>query len=219
MKLKLLKRELLGSHAKNVHKDKMLSANLYGKEVESLNLQVNEKEFMKVYRDAGFNKLIDAEVEGQKDEKKLLIREVQIHPISEKIQNISFYQVDMNKAVTTKVPLVITGESQAVKKNLGILVTPIDSISIKCLPKDIPDKIEVGIESLTDVGSIIHSTDLKLPSGVEYTSDITSSLTIAYIAQPQKKVEETVVAVEGAVEGEVAAETTEEKPAEEEAKK
>lgn len=206
MKITLKSREITGRKVKQLRRNKQIPGTIYGPGREPKNVLVGTKELRTAYNHSGFSNLIDAEIEGETGVQKILIKELQSHPFRDEMWSVSFYQVDMKKEITAVIPVRFEGSSPAVKLNIGILVTPIDSLVVKCLPANLPSEIVVDVNKLTEVGMTVHPKDLPLPEGVEYGNDVTDSLVVAYIAPPQKKVE-VVAATEEGVEGEEGEET------------
>jgi large subunit ribosomal protein L25 len=226
MKIKLNKREVVGKKAKNLRAQNMVPANIYGPSRESVNVSIVPKEFRQAFQEAGYNRLVDAEIEGEAKNVKVLFKEVQMDPVKDTPIHVSFYQVDMNKPINTSVPVVIEGVSPAVKNNLGLLVNPFDALKIACLPSDIPEKFVIDVNKLENVGDSVHINDLVLPEGVKWDSGVDERAAVAYIAAPQKTIEEEEAeeAAQAALDSEQTAEaaadaTGEAAPAEGEAEK
>ncbi len=165
MKLKAKIREIKGSKVKNLRKSGQIPAVLYGEGVKNLNLSLDEKEFSKVFKEAGESTILDLEVENE-GTKNVLIYDVQLDPVSDRLIHADLYQVDMTKEVTTEVPLVFEGESQAVKEG-GILVKNMHEVEVSALPKNLPHEIKVDLSLLATLDDVIKIVDLKLPEGVK----------------------------------------------------
>jgi ribosomal protein bL25 (Ctc-form) len=97
---------------------------------------------------------------------KVLLRDVQMHPFRNEILHVDFQRVDENRKIHMKVPLhFINGEiSPAVKLNGAIVSHVTTEVDVSCLPKDLPEFIEVDLSQL-DVGHSIHVSALKMPGG------------------------------------------------------
>ncbi len=185
MKLKANKRTILKKKVKSLRKAKEIPAAAYGPEFKSINLKVDLVEFSKLFRKAGYARLIDLEIENKKPQ-KTLIKEVQINPITNEYIHVSFYVVDMKKEIEAEVPIELKGISPAEKNNIGFLETPYTTVRIKCLPSDLPSEIKINIETLAEIGDSIQIKDLKLDKKLELAGDFDKSTTIAFIAAPQK---------------------------------
>lgn len=167
MKLQAKTREIVGSKVKNLRKEGLIPAVLYGKGIENVNLTLNAKEFLKAYREAGESTVLDLEIDG-KNKTNVLIYDIASDPVSDEIIHADLYQVDMTQEVTTDVPLVFVGESQAVKEG-GVLVKNMHEVEVSALPKDLPHEIEVDLSALATIDDIIKIEDIKLPTGVKIT--------------------------------------------------
>ena len=98
---------------------------------------------------------------------KVLLRDVQMHPFRNEVLHVDFQRVDENRKIHMKVPLhFVNGEiSPAVKLNAAIVSHVITEVDVVCLPKDLPEFVEVDLSGL-EVGHSIHVSALKLPEGV-----------------------------------------------------
>ncbi len=112
--------------------------------------------------------IVDLKVDASKTAEQVIVRDIQHHPFKIDIMHIDFQRIDMNKKMHMHVQLHFTGEDIApgVKQNGGIVSHVINEVEVECLPKDIPEFIEVDVSGL-DLGEAIHLTDLKIPEGVE----------------------------------------------------
>ena len=206
MLLKATKREITGKKVSQLRRAKKLPAVLYGPNRESTNITIDPLEFKKLYKDVGYSKLFDLEYEG--DKVKVLVKDLQSNTLTDEFTHIDLYQVNMKKEITAEIPLMFVGESYAVKNNIGLLVHPLQSVSVTCLPSNLPASLEVSVDAFNEIGDSVTVADIKLPEGVEIANDVALDSPVAYIAAPQKTIEEETpeeVAVEGEeVEGEVA---------------
>ena len=156
--LKADKRKLLGRKVKSLRRDGILPGNVYGKKEKSLAIQVELKEFKKVFDKAGETGLLDLQVE--KTSKPVLIDNVQEDPVTNQFLHVDFRQVDLKEKITAEVPIEIVGESSAEKQGLGTLVQQIDEIEVEALPTDFPDKFEIDVTKLEDVDMALFVKDL-----------------------------------------------------------
>ena len=151
--------------------------------------------------------------------RNVIFKSVQYHPVTESVQHIDLYGVDMNVAINIKVPLVIIGECVGVKEDGGVINTPLTEIEISCLPSNIPQSIEVDITDL-HLGDSIQAENLELADGLELVtsgdSTIVSVTHAAVEVEPEVDEDELEEGMEGeeATEGsdESAAESSGEKP-------
>ncbi|MBN2015439.1 50S ribosomal protein L25 [Candidatus Dojkabacteria bacterium] len=197
MKFAVQKRNVLRKKVKDLLNSGEIPGVIYGpKRKQSLNIQFDAVTFEKIFKDVGYSKLMDLEIEGEKDTKKVIIREVQHDPVKDNVIHVSFYELDLTKPMTTDVPVETTGQSMAVVESVGFLVVPFDTLEVRCLPDKLPEKLVIDISNLNEIGDNVPISDLKLPEGVELTSEVDEHATLAYIAPPQKEIVEEVEEVE-----------------------
>jgi large subunit ribosomal protein L25 len=125
---------------------------------------------------------------------EVILKDVQRDPQKSHITHIDFLEVDQNVKITVNVPINFINEDTCVgiKKSGGVISHIITEIEISCLPKDIPENIQVDVQEL-DINQSIHLTEIKLPDGVEFLSgtdkDHDSAIVKCY--QPVEEVIET----------------------------
>lgn len=142
-----------------------LPAVVYGAGSETDSLALNPQEFLKLYKEAGDSSLIDLNLDG-KNAGKVLVQEVQVDPVSNRIIHVDFRRIDMNKPMTAPVTLRFVGEAPVVKASGGTLVTNLTTVEVRCLPKDLVSHIDVDLSGLDNYEIAIKVKDLKLPEGV-----------------------------------------------------
>lgn len=133
---------------------------------------------------------------------KVLLRDVQMHPFRNEILHVDFQRVDENRKIHMKIPLhFVNGEiSPAVKLNAAIISHVTTDLDVSCLPKDLPEFIEVDLTEL-DVGKSIHVSALQMPPGVTVVSQGRTDPVVATAIIPRAQVEteeETAAAAEAA---------------------
>jgi len=133
---------------------------------------------------------------------KVLLRDVQMHPFRNEILHVDFQRVDESRKIHMKIPLhFVNGEiSPAVKVNSAIISHVVADLDVSCLPKDLPEFIEVDLTEL-DVGHSIHVSALKMPPGVTVVSRGKIDPVVATAIVPRAQVEteeETAAAAEAA---------------------
>ena len=169
MDLKVEKRDILGKKVDALRQSGLLPAELYGHDMPNLHLSVNAKDFEKLYKTAGKNTIINVVTDGAP--KPALIYNVQRHPVSGDIESIDLYAVRMDEEITAKVPIVFTGESEAVKAGLGVLIESMDEIEIEALPSNIPHEIAVDISKLKEIGDSIYVKDIIITGKFKFNID------------------------------------------------
>jgi large subunit ribosomal protein L25 len=142
---------------------------------------------------SGMNTLIDLRLDGR--ETVVLVREIQREPVSGRWIHADLFEIDLQQTIQVRVPLHFVGRPIGVE-NGGILDHPMRDLEVECLPRAIPDSIEVDVSAL-DVGDSLHVRDLTLPEGTKVISDL--DLAIASVVLPKAEEEKPVEAapVEG----------------------
>lgn len=201
--LKAETRTVLGRKVKGLRKEGLIPAHVFGHKVKTIHVQVKKSDFDPVFEKAGETGIIDLSIGSEK--KPVMIRNIQIHPVTDDPLHIDFYQVNLSEKVKVNVPLEVIGDSPAVEKKIGLLLTPVSEIEVEALPTEIPENIEIDISSLAEIGNEIKVKDLKVDrSKIEILTD--EDLVVTQIGElVTKEMEET----EAEIEAEQAAESTE----------
>ena len=137
------------------------------------------------------------------DNRNVLFKSVQYHPVSEEIIHMDLYGVNMKKTVTVKVGIELTGDSVGIKEQGGVLNQTAQEIEVTCLPSAIPNVIEVDITDLS-VGDTLSAKEIKLDESLELYS--AADMLIVSVTLPTKEVEVSSEEVEADSEGEGASE-------------
>lgn len=168
-KLAVEARKVLGKKVSKLRKEGLFPANIYGKGVKSLSVQVPYKEFEKVYKEAGVTGIIDVSVGDEI--RPSLIHNVQQDYYKHTLLHADFFQVNLKEKVKTMVKIFTLGEPKAVSEKLGLLMQTLSEVEIEALPTDLPDKIEVNVESLAILDAQITVGEIKTPNGVTILTD------------------------------------------------
>jgi large subunit ribosomal protein L25 len=153
---------------------------LYGKGRESRSIALDPRALERVLHKsgAGMNTLIDLDIEGS--QQVVLVKELQRDPVSGHYLHADLYLVDLTQKIEVAVPLHFVGKAAGIELG-GILDHPLREIEVECLPRAIPDQIEVDVASL-NVGDSLHVRDLVLPPGVTVKTDL--DLPVASVVLP-----------------------------------
>lgn len=206
-------RQDLGKKVKELRKKGIIPAILYGPKIENLPLEVDSREFEKIYQEAGESTLISLDIPEKKLKPPVLIYNVQFDPVRGQPIHVDFYQAPLEEKIEAKVPLVFEEEAPAVKELQGTLIKVIHQLEIKALPQNLPKEIKVDVSSLKTFDDAILIKNLELPAGVEILRD--PEEIVAEVSPPEKVEEELVKPIEEKVEE---VEKVEEKKEEEEEK-
>jgi large subunit ribosomal protein L25 len=208
VKLKAEHRTATGrSAARKLKAQGAVPAVVYGGKEKPQPLQVSARDLNAILSHAsGENILVELEIGG--GNRMALVQEVQHSPLGGNVLHVDFHAVSMDEKIHADVPLESTGMANGVKNFGGLLEQSLRSLSIECLPRDLPDRITVDISAL-NIGDSIHVRDIPMPSGV--TAKVQPDLTAFSVVAPTVE-EEPVVAAEAAAAGPEV--ITEKKPAE-----
>lgn len=205
--LLLQTRQVIGKKVARLRRQGIVPANICGRGLPSVAVQAPLAELRAAFRERGRNAVVEVQVQGEDGTRPVLLREIQRNPVTDEVQHVAFYQVDLARRVHAQVEVVLVGDSEAVHLG-GVLVHPQTTIEIEALPGEIPDRFEVDISSLTSFGDAIHVSELSVPSGVRIITD--ASAVVAAVQAPRVQEEEAAPSEEdedvGLVEGERAAE-------------
>lgn len=195
-------------------KDRMPGV-LYGNKIENEIIWINNKDFKNVYDQAGESTIFKLKL-ASGEERNVIIKEVQRDILSDNPIHVDFYQVRMDEEIEAEIELVFIGESPAVKELGGVLVKNMDELSVKCLPGDLPPKIEVDISQLNTFDDYIYIKDLPISDKVEIMADIETVVAMVSpprseeeLAELENEVKEDVSQVEGVVKEDESAEAKE----------
>jgi large subunit ribosomal protein L25 len=180
-------RTLTGKKAKRLLRQGIIPGALYDSKGQSQPVQFSERELLRVLHEAGTTHLIELELDGKRV--STLLREVDREPITTRIRHVSLWAMPMDEPIETEVPITFTGESEAIRAG-GILIHPVEKLTVRCLPRDIPEAIVVDISALREFGDSIHVRDLTLPPGVQVLDD--PDETVITVAAPKVAAEEEV---------------------------
>lgn len=225
--LKAKDRTIFGKKVKNLRKEGQLPAHVFGNTKEVEHVSVDLADFKKVFHQAGETGLVDLKI-GEDRVRPVLIKEVDIDPVSDGILHVGFYQVNLKEKVTVPVPIILIGEGpESVKMGETVILQTLSEVQVEALPTDLIENIEVNIQPLKEIGDAITVADLSydrskltvLAEAEEVVVKLDNAVTDemkALLEEQAAEAEAATEAVEGA-EGEAGAEETGEKVEGEEA--
>ncbi|WP_213875289.1 50S ribosomal protein L25/general stress protein Ctc [Pseudomonas sp. dw_358] len=173
----------------------LVPAVVYGGEKAPESISMLAKEVAKLLEnEAAFSHVIELNVGGTKQ--NVLIKALQRHPAKGHVMHADFVRVVAGQKLTAIVPIHFLNQEAAVKKGGEISHTETE-LEVTCLPKDLPEFIEVDLAN-AEVGTIVHLSDLTAPKGVEFVALAHGNdLAVANVHLPRIAPEETA---EGAAE-------------------
>ena len=204
-------RSILGKKTRFLRRQGVTPVHLFGHGLKSQALQCDTVNLQSIIARAGMTRLISLEVEGGKQPRTVFIREIQRDKISGELIHIDFYQVKSTEKMKVDIPIVFVGEAPAMKEKGHSFSYGVTSLSIECLPGEVPPQVEVDISPLEDLEQAIYVKDITLSPNIAVTTD--PDQLVVKVAEVRAEAEE--VAEEAAAE-EVAAEEKAEEGAKEE---
>jgi len=180
------------SDRKDLRKDFIIPGIMYGQGVEGTPIQFKAPEFMKAYKQSiGELAIFNIVVDGK--EHRCILKDKQIHPVRRDILHVDFLLLNPGHEVSLSLPIKFVGEAAGTKMG-GIVDIIVRNLNIACLPKDIPEDVEVDISGL-EIGDSLHIKDIKIPNvKIKDSEDVTT-----VVVHDKNKVTETVEEAEEGV--------------------
>ncbi len=197
--LKATKRSVTGKQVKALRRAGQLPAVIYGRHVEPISISLEAHTAGLVFAKLTSSTLVTLDVEGE--EYAALVREKQRDFIKGNLTHIDFLALDLTEMIRTKVRLTFTGISSAVKDYSAVLVHRMDAFEVECLPANLPERINVDISSIKEIGNNIRISDIPLPENVTVLDDADDIVIIATLAKEEVADEAAVAGAEAAAPG------------------
>ncbi|WP_112744227.1 50S ribosomal protein L25/general stress protein Ctc [Moraxella ovis] len=175
--------------SRRLRKENLVPAIIYGGEGEAVSICVKTNELVKaISEDAFFSSIIGIELDGTKQE--VIIKALQRHPSKGFPLHADFQRIVRGQEMNVSVPVrVINEEKSAGKKTGGVLTQLVNDIQVTCLPRNLPEFIEIDVAKL-EVGDNIRLGDVALPQGLSLVLQDDSELENAIVSMQAPTVEE-----------------------------
>jgi large subunit ribosomal protein L25 len=185
-----IRKDLGTSASKILRKKGLIPAELYGHKIKNEHIVVEKKAFEKVFKEAGTNTIIYLYENGASKnagaKKAVIIHDVVNHRTKEEITSIDFYVVNMEEAISTKVPFEFINESPLVKEQGAIINKSMLEIEIESLPGNLPHSLDVDLSLLDELDKSIYVKDINIPKGVKVLVD--EDTVIVSVSLPKEEV-------------------------------
>ena len=178
--------------ARRLRQKGQIPAVLYGPGIESVLLSVNISDIDMILKKGRIGQaLLNLVIpnNGETSTKTVMVKELQLHPVSRNFLHIDFYEVAMDRKIMVNVPVTTTGKAKGVETG-GILQIIRRELEVQCFPLDVPESIEIDITDL-DVGDSIHVGDIALQREIEFLGE--ENFTVVTVDTPKIEEEEEVV--------------------------
>ena len=185
-KVKFLERDLNGKKNKILLKDGFVPAVVYNAKTESKNIMLDTSTAKQILKNATSTTILDIELDGKSF--KVVVKEIDINPVTEELRHISFFEIDESKDMVFSIPFEIIGISPAVKNNLGVLVEVMDSIEVRCKVNDLIPSIKVDISGLEHPGQSISIDELEIPKDISLINEELKNATVVTITEMQEEI-------------------------------
>lgn len=180
-------RTLIGKRVARLRREGVLPANIYGRGLDSLAVQLPYTQARDLMNAHGRNTLLHVQVAGEPKPRPVVVRRVEQNPVTRAMLHLDFYQVDLSRLMQAQVPVMLVGESPAVSRWNGVLVQFLDHVEVEGLPQNLPEHIEVSVSGLTELEEHIQLGQVAVPRGLRFITDPESI--VASIQRPRLAVE------------------------------
>lgn len=169
---------------------------LYGRGMEPVSITVGRRDLRNALSGpAGVNTILDLSVDGTTY--NAIVKELQRHPVKRNVSHVDFIQIDMSAELTVSIPVRLEGTAKAVVSEGGLVDPAVDTIEVRCTPRNVPNEIVIDVTDM-QVTDVIRLSAVSFPAGVTPTGDpempVVTVLTLRQDAAP------TAAAGEGATE-------------------
>jgi large subunit ribosomal protein L25 len=208
--LQAARRDVLGKKNRVLRRQGITPTHLFGHGIESQALQCDTVQLYKIIAHAGTTRLISLEIDGDRQPKRVFVREIQRDAVSKQLLHVDFYQVKKGEKIEVDVPIVLVGEAPAMKTKGRMLTHGITRLSIECLPDNVPPQIEIDISLLEEVEQAINVGDIVLDPNITIHAD--PDQLVVKVTEAVVKEAEVEAVTEAEVEAEAPAEEAPERP-------
>ncbi|MGD2205199.1 MAG: 50S ribosomal protein L25 [Anaerolineae bacterium] len=192
-------RETRGKKVKRLRADGWIPAVLYGADLPSKAIRIEEHLLVRALQRAGSTSLIDLFVGDGSESHVVLAREIQRDVLTDRLQHVDFYQVRLDQKITTTPQLEIVGQSPLVKSGNAVLVQILNQVEVECLPTDLINSIPVDVSVLENLEDTVTIGDLPVPPRVTILAapdDVVASVVPPRAALIEEEEEEEEVLLE-----------------------
>ena len=157
-------RPLGSSASRRLRAEGKIPGVIYGGNKPAVQVALSEKELLSARKKGGVNAILHLEL--GKDKETVIVKELQRHPVTDRLVHADFQRISMTQKIDAKVPIHIIGIASGVKNNGGLLQHELRELRVRALPTKIPQAIEIDVTAL-EIGQHLSVSDLKVPEGVE----------------------------------------------------
>ncbi|MCP3955306.1 MAG: 50S ribosomal protein L25/general stress protein Ctc [Desulfobacterales bacterium] len=176
--------------SRTLRREGRLPAVLYGPNTDPVMLSIDLGELEEIVKGGSAGQaILGISVDGTKEPRTAMIKELQVSPLSRDYLHVDFYEVDMKRKINVMVPVTTTGKCIGIEMG-GMIQLIRRELEVLCLPGNIPEFIEIDITEL-NIGDSVHVEDVKLEGDIEIPHDVDFTiLTILSALMAEEEVEE-----------------------------
>ena len=160
------RRTILGKKVRHLRQQGILPANVYGRDQDSIAVQINAHEMDRALKTHGAATLYRLVIAPDGSEEVVMVRHITRQPASNIMQHVDFFHVQMTELMRARVPVRLVGEAPAVKLHDGVLIQSLDYAEVEALPAELPDALELDISDMDELNTSRHASALKIPRKV-----------------------------------------------------
>jgi large subunit ribosomal protein L25 len=157
--------------SRGLRRQEIVPAVVYGAGQEPQKISLSHQAVWRALENEAFySHILTLKVAGKNEQ--VILKDMHRHPFKSQIMHMDFMRINANQKLTMHVPLHIVGEDKAPGiKEGGVMSKLMNDLSIRCLPADLPEYIELNVAAL-GIGESLHLSDIKLPKGVEFVTEV-----------------------------------------------
>jgi len=171
------------SNVRRMRREGRLPGNIYKEGTSALGIELETREVESFLRNhSGESLLVDMSIDGDSP-RPVLIKEIQQHPVTSRLLHLDVYEITANRPIVVDVMIAFDGTPVGVTQAGGTLEYLLRSITVKCLPKDLVETIEVDVSAL-EVGEQLRVDDLVIDR-VKYKVITPADIAVCNISKPR----------------------------------
>jgi large subunit ribosomal protein L25 len=179
-------RTIIGKQVGALRRQGKLPGVIYGHHVNPTPILMDQREVSRQLASISGSTLVTIQVDGK--EHAALVREKQKNFIRGTLLHVDFQAVSLTEKIRTQVSVVLTGTSPAVKDFNGVVVTGLDSLEVEGLPQDLPERFEVDLGGLKNIGDGLYVRDVNTAGKVEILDSMDEMIAVVTLTKEEEEV-------------------------------
>jgi large subunit ribosomal protein L25 len=185
--LKAASRTVTGKAVAHLRKAGKIPAVVFGHGLASIPVSLDAHEFELLRRTVHSNSILSLVIDGT-DKRQVMVHGLHVDPRTRHLLHVDLFALKSGEEVTVDVPLRMVGEAFAAARLGGTLLHPVDRVRVRALPENLPEALDVSVDTLDDFDKAVHLRDVPLPAGVTLLAD--ADEVVAKVAAPHVVEEE-----------------------------